>query len=44
MPVRRNEPFPAILRRVSGKKVIIAKTVTDESIRRKMKIDLKLSE
>jgi hypothetical protein len=40
IPVRRREPFPAIVRRVSGRKMMIAMIVRVERIKRKMKMNL----
>lgn len=42
MPRSLSDPFPAMLRRVSGSKMIIATMTTDDNIKRKIKIDLPL--
>jgi hypothetical protein len=40
MPVRRRAPFPAMLRRVSGRKKMIAIMVKEERMSKNTNIDL----
>jgi hypothetical protein len=40
MPVGRRVPFPATLRRVSGRKEMIATMVSEERMSKNMNIDL----
>jgi hypothetical protein len=44
MPLSLSEPLPAMLRRVSERKIMMATRTTEEMIRRKMKIARKLKE